>query len=231
MRLERGGQVGVPVADLFAGMYAAVGILAALRHAEATGQGQHLDIALLDAQATPLPTPGPTRARAARHRARERPGASRPFVARARGPLDSAAPRPRARSIAERPDGPTARRPDGPLKPLPLSSPLRRRRRRRRRRLRQVAMLSNHGAAHFASAGPGPGGAAGPSAPAGGPTAGRAGNAHRSIVPYQASIHPPDAVRLDARRRRAGLGPGRPGWTATTEGWGVGVGSRGAWQG
>jgi len=39
-----------PVADLFTGMYALVGILAALRHAERTGQGQHIDAALLDCQ-------------------------------------------------------------------------------------------------------------------------------------------------------------------------------------
>ena len=47
-------KVGVAVADLFTGMYCAVGILAALRHAEHTGQGQHLDMALLDAQAAML---------------------------------------------------------------------------------------------------------------------------------------------------------------------------------
>jgi len=43
-------KVGVAVADLMAGMYASVGILAALRHAEATGEGQYLDLALLDTQ-------------------------------------------------------------------------------------------------------------------------------------------------------------------------------------
>ena len=40
----------VAVADLFTGMYAATAILAALRHAEATGEGQHIDLALLDCQ-------------------------------------------------------------------------------------------------------------------------------------------------------------------------------------
>ena len=40
---------GVAVADLATGMYAAVGALAALRHRDQTGEGQHLDIALLDA--------------------------------------------------------------------------------------------------------------------------------------------------------------------------------------
>ena len=47
-------KVGVAVADLFTGMYATVGILAALRHAERTGQGQHLDMALLDVQVAML---------------------------------------------------------------------------------------------------------------------------------------------------------------------------------
>jgi hypothetical protein len=36
-------KVGVAVADLFTGMYATVAILAALRHAERTGEGQHVD--------------------------------------------------------------------------------------------------------------------------------------------------------------------------------------------
>ena len=43
-------KVGVAVADLMAGMYASVGILAALRHAEATGEGQHIDLGLFDTQ-------------------------------------------------------------------------------------------------------------------------------------------------------------------------------------
>lgn len=43
-------KVGVGIADVMTGMYAAVGILAALRHREQTGQGQHIDIALLDTQ-------------------------------------------------------------------------------------------------------------------------------------------------------------------------------------
>ncbi len=40
----------VAVADLMTGMYAATGMLAALRHAERTGEGQQLDISLLDSQ-------------------------------------------------------------------------------------------------------------------------------------------------------------------------------------
>lgn len=41
-------KVGVAVIDLFTGLYAAVGVLAALRHRDRTGQGQHVDCALLD---------------------------------------------------------------------------------------------------------------------------------------------------------------------------------------
>ncbi len=40
----------LPIADLFTGMYAVTGILAALRHAERTGEGQQLDISLFDCQ-------------------------------------------------------------------------------------------------------------------------------------------------------------------------------------
>ena len=47
-------KVGVAVADLFTGMYATVAILAALRHAEHTGIGQHIDMALLDTQVAML---------------------------------------------------------------------------------------------------------------------------------------------------------------------------------
>jgi crotonobetainyl-CoA:carnitine CoA-transferase CaiB-like acyl-CoA transferase len=43
-------KVGVPIIDLFTGTYATVAILAALRHRDATGEGQHIDCALLDTQ-------------------------------------------------------------------------------------------------------------------------------------------------------------------------------------
>lgn len=43
-------KVGVGIADVMCGMYACVGILAALRHRDATGQGQHIDVALVDTQ-------------------------------------------------------------------------------------------------------------------------------------------------------------------------------------
>lgn len=55
-------KVGVAVADLFTGLYAAVGILAALRHRDAggfrSGLGQHLDMALLDTQVAMLANVG-----------------------------------------------------------------------------------------------------------------------------------------------------------------------------
>ena len=47
-------KVGVAVADLFTGLYASNAILAALLHARATGEGQHIDIALFDVQAAML---------------------------------------------------------------------------------------------------------------------------------------------------------------------------------
>jgi len=47
-------KVGVAVADLFTGMYASVAILAALRHRDLTGEGQHIDMALLDTQVAML---------------------------------------------------------------------------------------------------------------------------------------------------------------------------------
>ncbi|MFK7877543.1 MAG: CaiB/BaiF CoA transferase family protein [Paracoccaceae bacterium] len=43
-------KVGVGIADVMCGMYACIGILAALRHRDATGEGQHIDLALVDAQ-------------------------------------------------------------------------------------------------------------------------------------------------------------------------------------
>jgi len=43
-------KVGVGIADVMCGMYATVGILAALRHRDRTGEGQHIDVALVDSQ-------------------------------------------------------------------------------------------------------------------------------------------------------------------------------------
>lgn len=43
-------KVAVAISDLMAGMYATVAILAALRHRDRTGEGQRLDISLLDCQ-------------------------------------------------------------------------------------------------------------------------------------------------------------------------------------
>ena len=43
-------KVGVGIADVMCGMYATIGILAALRHRDATSEGQHIDLALVDSQ-------------------------------------------------------------------------------------------------------------------------------------------------------------------------------------
>ncbi|MBK8023460.1 MAG: CoA transferase [Chloroflexi bacterium] len=54
---EPGGEpvkVGVAVSDVFTGLFASTSILAALRHAEATGIGQHLDISLYESQIAAL---------------------------------------------------------------------------------------------------------------------------------------------------------------------------------
>jgi glutaryl-CoA transferase len=47
-------KVGVAFADIFTGLYAVIGMLAALRHRERTGEGQHVDLALLDCQVAVL---------------------------------------------------------------------------------------------------------------------------------------------------------------------------------
>lgn len=43
-------KVGVGIADVMCGMYATVAILSALRHRDATGDGQYIDVALFDCQ-------------------------------------------------------------------------------------------------------------------------------------------------------------------------------------
>lgn len=50
---QNGGRplkVGLGIADVMCGMYASVGILAALRHRDNTGEGQYIDLALYDTQ-------------------------------------------------------------------------------------------------------------------------------------------------------------------------------------
>ena len=47
-------KAGVAVADLFTGLYASVAIVAALRHRDTAGCGQHIDMALLDTQVAML---------------------------------------------------------------------------------------------------------------------------------------------------------------------------------
>jgi crotonobetainyl-CoA:carnitine CoA-transferase CaiB-like acyl-CoA transferase len=51
-------RVGVPIADLTAGLWAAISINAALRHREITGEGQQVDISLLDTQISTLSIQG-----------------------------------------------------------------------------------------------------------------------------------------------------------------------------
>ena len=43
-------RVGVAISDITTGLYAAIGILAALHHRDGTGEGQYIDLALLDTQ-------------------------------------------------------------------------------------------------------------------------------------------------------------------------------------
>jgi crotonobetainyl-CoA:carnitine CoA-transferase CaiB-like acyl-CoA transferase len=51
-------RVGIPIADIMTGMYATIAILAALAYRERSGRGQHLDLALLDAQVGVLANQG-----------------------------------------------------------------------------------------------------------------------------------------------------------------------------
>jgi len=55
---EKPTKVGVAVSDLITGLYAATGILAALTKARETGQGEWVDISLLDAQLAALANQG-----------------------------------------------------------------------------------------------------------------------------------------------------------------------------
>ncbi len=50
-------RVGVPVADMFTGFAATVSILAALRHRDATDQGQHIDVNLFETMASLMQAP------------------------------------------------------------------------------------------------------------------------------------------------------------------------------
>lgn len=47
-------KVGVALTDILTGLYATVGILAALAHRDRTGEGQHIDVSLLDVQVASL---------------------------------------------------------------------------------------------------------------------------------------------------------------------------------
>ncbi|AZV21267.1 MULTISPECIES: CaiB/BaiF CoA-transferase family protein [Mesorhizobium] len=47
-------KAGVAISDIFTGLYSVIAIQAALRHAEQTGEGQHVDMALFDTQISAL---------------------------------------------------------------------------------------------------------------------------------------------------------------------------------
>ncbi|MDZ7812513.1 MAG: CaiB/BaiF CoA-transferase family protein [Ideonella sp.] len=47
-------KVGVALVDIMTGLYATIGILAALNHRQTSGEGQHIDMALLDVQVATL---------------------------------------------------------------------------------------------------------------------------------------------------------------------------------
>jgi len=51
-------KAGIPIADIMTGMYATIAVCAALAHRAETGVGQHLDLALLDAQVAVLANQG-----------------------------------------------------------------------------------------------------------------------------------------------------------------------------
>jgi crotonobetainyl-CoA:carnitine CoA-transferase CaiB-like acyl-CoA transferase len=54
---EAGGEpqkAGVAISDLFTGLYSVIAIQAALRHADKTGEGQYIDMALFDSQISTL---------------------------------------------------------------------------------------------------------------------------------------------------------------------------------
>ncbi|QKD03108.1 CaiB/BaiF CoA transferase family protein [Mesorhizobium loti] len=47
-------KAGVAISDIFTGLYSVIAIQAALRHADQTGEGQHIDMALFDTQISAL---------------------------------------------------------------------------------------------------------------------------------------------------------------------------------
>ncbi len=51
-------RVGVPISDVMTGMWSAVSVCAALCHREVTGEGQHIDVSLLDATVATLTNQG-----------------------------------------------------------------------------------------------------------------------------------------------------------------------------
>ena len=51
-------KAGVAITDLMTGMYATIAVLAALTHRDRTGEGQYIDMALLDVQVAMLANMG-----------------------------------------------------------------------------------------------------------------------------------------------------------------------------
>ena len=88
-------KAGVALADVMTGLYATVAILAALRHRDATGEGQRIDLALLDVQPATI-------ANQARERARH---GDRVGAARQGAPEHRAPPALRGRGWAPDPGG------------------------------------------------------------------------------------------------------------------------------
>ena len=74
-------KVGLGIADVMCGMYASTAILAALRHRDSSGKGQHIDLELLDSQVAWLINAGThyLTSRASAGTARQRPSEHRPL--------------------------------------------------------------------------------------------------------------------------------------------------------
>ena len=59
-------KAGVAISDIFTGLYSVIAIQAALRHAEKTGEGQFIDMALFDSQISRARQPEPQLSRLGR---------------------------------------------------------------------------------------------------------------------------------------------------------------------
>ena len=83
-------RIGIPVSDIFTGVYSVVGILAALAEREKTGKGCYVDAALVDSTVGVSVEPGDElsrlRQRAEAHRQRARQHRALPGISRCRRP-------------------------------------------------------------------------------------------------------------------------------------------------